>query len=220
MIPLRSSERVYSTPVVTISLIAANFVVFFYELSLGNAFDDFAMQWGIVPDHLSLITLLTSMFLHSGWLHILSNMLFLWVFGRNVEDLIGSAQYFVLYIASGLAAAVLQVIMNPYSRIPMVGASGAIAGVMGAYLIKFPRSRIVTLFPIFVFFTTLDIPAWILLLFWFGTQFFKGIGSLASQDYSGGGIAWFAHVGGFIAGMLLVRLFPDRRRWRTWHSDY
>jgi membrane associated rhomboid family serine protease len=216
MIPLRSSERVYSTPKVTALLIAMNVAVFLYQQAAG---DDFTTYWAIVPDHLRPITLVTSMFLHGGWLHIIGNMLFLWVFGRNVEDLVGGSRYLLLYMACGLAAGTLQVIMNPYSRVPTVGASGAIAGVMGAYLMKFPRSRIITLFPIFIFFTTLEIPALFYLLYWFAIQFFSSIGSLASQDYTGGGIAYFAHVGGFIAGMILVRLFPDQRRWRTWHSD-
>jgi rhomboid family protein len=220
MIPLRSSERVYSTPKVTAALIAVNVAVWLYQAYLPSyAFDEFALRWGIVPDHLNLITLVTSMFLHGGWLHIIGNMLFLWVFGRNVEDLAGGPRYFLLYMASGIAAGILQVVTNPYSRVPTIGASGAIAGVMGAYLMKFPRSRIVTLFPIFVFFTTLEIPAALYLLYWFGIQFFYGVGSLTSADYTGGGTAWFAHVGGFIAGLLLIRLFPDQRRWRTWHSD-
>ena len=220
MIPLRSSERVYSTPTVTASLIAVNTAVFLYQATLPSyAFDEFALRWGIVPDSLRLITLITSMFLHGGWLHIIGNMLFLWVFGRNVEDLVGGSRYFLLYMTCGVAAGILQVITNPYSRVPTIGASGAIAGIMGAYLMKFPRSRIITLFPIFVFFTTLEIPAVFFLLYWFAIQFFSGIGSLTIADYTGGGVAWFAHVGGFIAGLLLVRLFPDRRRWRTWHSD-
>lgn len=220
MIPLRSSERVYSTPKVTASLIAVNSAVWIYQWHLPvYAFDEFATRWGIVPDHLSPITLLTSMFLHGGWLHIIGNMLFLWVFGRNVEDLAGGVRYFFLYMTCGVAAGILQVITNPYSPQPTIGASGAIAGVMGAYLMKFPRSRIITLFPIFVFFTTLEIPAAFLLLYWFAIQFFSGIGSLATQDYTGGGVAWFAHVGGFIAGLLLIRLFPDQRRWRSWHSE-
>ena len=113
----------------------------------------------------------------------------------------------------------VQVISSPYSRVPTIGASGAIAGVMGAYLIKFPRARIITLVPIFFFFTTVEMPAAILLLFWFAIQFFSGFGSLGENDYSGGGMAWFAHIGGFIAGMLMIRLFPARQRWRNWYAD-
>jgi membrane associated rhomboid family serine protease len=219
MIPLRSTERVYSTPKVTGSLVAINVVIFLYQLTMpAYEFSQFVEQWGIVPDRLHISSLLTSMFLHGGWLHVLGNMLFLWVFGRNVEDLIGSSRFLLFYLICGIAAAVIHIITNPYSTTPTIGASGAIAGVMGAYLVKFPRARIITLV-FYIFITTLEIPAAVLLVFWFAMQFVSGIGSLAETDYTGGGIAWFAHVGGFIAGMLLIRLFPERRRWRAWYSD-
>ena len=220
MIPLRSTERVYSFAKVTAGLIAVNFVVFLYQLSLPPyAFNSLTEQFGLVPDQLHVYTLITSMFLHGGWLHILGNMLFLWVFGRNVEDLIGGGRFLALYLLTGVAAAVVQVMFNPYSRLPTIGASGAIAGVMGAYLMKFPRARILTLVPIIIFYTTLEIPAAIWLMLWFGIQFFSGIGSLADADHPLDNVAWFAHIGGFLAGMFLVRLFPERRRWRTWHWD-
>jgi membrane associated rhomboid family serine protease len=221
MIPLRSTERVYSRTTVTAALIALNIVIFLYQAVLSpSALQRFVEQWGIVPDNLHLFSLLTSMFLHGGWLHVLGNMLFLWVFGRNLEDLIGSGRFALFYILCGLAAGVIHVITNPYSRVPTIGASGAIAGVMGAYLIKFPRARIVTLVPIFVFVTTMEIPSALLLLYWFAIQFFSGIGSLAEADYTGGGIAWFAHVGGFLAGMLFIRIFPARRRrWDPWYEE-
>jgi membrane associated rhomboid family serine protease len=219
LIPLRSSERVYSTAKVTAGLIAVNTAVFLYQVSLPpRALNDFVTQWGIVPDRLNPASLVTSMFLHGGWLHILGNMLFLWVFGRNVEDLIGGTRYLILYLLCGVAAAIVQILANPYSRVPTVGASGAIAGIMGAYLIRFPRSHIKSLFWL-IFATTLEIPAAFLLLYWFAIQFVSGFSALAGSDYTGGGVAWFAHVGGFISGMLLVRLFPDQRKWRTWYSD-
>ena len=219
MIPLRSTERVYATAVVTAILIGLNTAIFLYQATLPSyALNQFVMQWGIVPDRLRMITLLTSMFLHGGWMHLGGNMLFLWVFGRNVEDLIGSGRFLLFYLLCGLAAAVVQVIMNPYSRLPTIGASGAIAGVMGAYLIKFPRARIITLF-FFFFITTMEIPAAILLLWWFAMQFISGIGSLGESDYTGGGVAVFAHIGGFIAGMLLIRLFPAKPRWRSWYAE-
>jgi membrane associated rhomboid family serine protease len=219
LIPLRSSERVYSTAKVTATLIAVNVAVFLYQVSLPPAeMNDLVTQWGIVPDRLQLASLVTSMFLHGGWLHILGNMLFLWVFGRNVEDLIGGTRYLGLYLTCGIIAGIVQVIFNPYSRVPTIGASGAIAGIMGAYLIKLPQTRINTLF-FLIFVTTFEIPAPWLLLYWFAMQFFSGIGSLGSTDYSGGGVAWFAHVGGFLAGMLLVRFFPDRRKWRSWYEE-
>lgn len=219
LIPVRSSERVRSTAKITATLIALNFAIFLYQVAMPpGEFDAFVARWGIVPDRLQLETLVTSMFLHAGWMHILGNMLFLWVFGRNVEDLIGGARYLALYLGCGIIAAVVQVVFNPYSRVPTIGASGAIAGVMGAYLIKFPRTRINSLF--FLFFVTfIEIPAPFLLLYWFAVQFFSGIGSLTSPEYRGGGVAWFAHIGGFIAGMLLVRMFPDKRRWRTWYEE-
>jgi membrane associated rhomboid family serine protease len=220
MIPLRSSERVYSRTVVTGALIAINTIVFLYQDTLSYyRLDQFVNNWGIVPDDMHLISLLTSMFLHGGWLHLLGNMLFLWVFGRNLEDLIGGSRFLVFYLVCGLVAGVVQVIANPYGRAPTIGASGAIAGVMGAYLIKFPRSQIDTLVLLFIFFTRLAIPAPFYLLFWFGLQFLNGFESIGERSYTGGGIAYFAHVGGFIAGMLLIRLFPSRQRWRHWYEE-
>ncbi len=219
LIPLRSSERVYATAKVTATLIAVNVAIFLYQVSLPPAeMNDLVMRWGVVPDRLQLATLVTSMFLHGGWLHIVGNMIFLWVFGRNVEDLIGGARYLALYFACGIVAGIVQVISSPYSPVPTIGASGAIAGIMGAYLMKLPRTNINTLFFLF-FVTTFEIPAPWLLLYWFGVQFFSGFLSLTTTDYSGGGVAWFAHVGGFLAGMALVRLFPDRRKWRTWYEE-
>jgi membrane associated rhomboid family serine protease len=222
MIPLRSTERVNSKAVATAILIALNVLIFLYQATLDeSALTAFVETWGIVPDAISehLYALITSMFLHGGWLHLLGNMLFLWVFGRNVEDLIGSGRFVGFYLGCGLVAGVVQVIASPYSRVPTIGASGAIAGVMGAYLIKFPRARIVTLIPIFIFITTVEIPAAFLLLWWFLIQFVSGFGSLAETNYTGGGVAWFAHVGGFIAGMLLIRAFPARKRWRAWYEE-
>ncbi|MBZ5634244.1 MAG: rhomboid family intramembrane serine protease [Acidobacteriia bacterium] len=220
MIPLRSSERVYSRTVITGVLIAINTVIFLYQNTLSYyRLDQFVNNWGIVPDDLHLISLLTSMFLHGGWLHLLGNMLFLWVFGRNLEDLIGGGRFLVFYLVCGLAAAVVQVIASPYARVPTIGASGAIAGVMGAYLIKFPRSHIDTLVLLFIFFTRLSIPAPFYLLLWFGMQFLNGFESIGERSYTGGGIAYFAHIGGFIAGILLIRLFPSRQRWRHWYEE-
>jgi membrane associated rhomboid family serine protease len=220
MIPLRSSERVYSRTVVTGSLIALNTVIFLYQNTLSYyRLDQFVTNWGIVPDDLRLITLLTSMFLHGGWLHLLGNMLFLWVFGRNLEDLIGGTRFLAFYLVCGLLAGVVQVLANPYARVPTIGASGAIAGVMGAYLIKFPRSHIDTLVLLFIFFTRLAIPAPFYLLFWFAMQFLNGFETIGDRNYSGGGVAVFAHIGGFIAGMLLIRLFPSRQRWRHWYEE-
>jgi membrane associated rhomboid family serine protease len=160
------------------------------------------------------------MFLHGGWIHLGSNMLFLWVFGRNLEELTGSVRFLAFYLLCGLVAAVVHVIANPYSRSPTIGASGAIAGVMGAYLIRFPKASIVTLVPVLVFVTTVEIPSILLLLYWLGIQFLSGIGSLSRVNYTGGGVAWFAHIGGFVAGMLLIRFFRARRpKWRAWYEE-
>jgi membrane associated rhomboid family serine protease len=220
MIPLRSSERVSSHTFVTGGLIAVNVIVFLYQATLSYyRLNQFVMSWGIVPDDLHLISLLTSMFLHGGWLHLLGNMLFLWVFGRNIEDLIGGGRFLIFYILCGLAAAVVQVLANPYSQVPTIGASGAIAGVMGAYLIKFPRSQIDTLAILFIFITRIAIPAPFYLLFWFAMQFLNGYESIGDRSYTGGGVAWFAHIGGFIAGMLVIKLFPSRQRWRHWYDE-
>src|ERR1700730_15546381 len=220
MIPLRSTERVYSPAIVTGSLIALNTVIFLFQATMSPAqLNEFVAQWGIVPDNLHVVSLLTSMFLHGGWLHLIGNMLFLWVFGRNLEDLIGSGRFVVFYLLCGLAAAVVHVVANPYSRMPTIGASGAIAGVMGAYLIKFPRARILTVLPVVFFFTSLEVPAAFLLIWWFAIQFFSGFGSLGENDYTGGGTAWFAHIGGFLVGMLLVRFFPPKKQWRSWYEE-
>jgi membrane associated rhomboid family serine protease len=200
-------------------IIAANVAVFLYQLSLGlNSYagNRFIMLHGIVPDRLSYSSILTSMFIHGGFLHIAGNMWFLWIFGRGVEDLIGHAKYLFLYFACGIAGAILFVLISPNSTVPTIGASGAIAGVMGAYLIKFPRAHIVTLIFIVIFFTTVDIPAFFLLLYWFAMQFFSGVGSVGYSASSSGGVAWFAHVGGFVAGMLLVMLMPTAQRARPW----
>jgi membrane associated rhomboid family serine protease len=223
MIPLRSSERVYSRPVVTGSLIVVNVLIYYYQWTLWTSsayvFDQFVTNWGVVPDDLHVISLFTSMFLHGSWLHVLGNMLFLWVFGRNVEDLIGGTRFLIFYLVCGLVAGLVQVLANLHSSVPTVGASGAIAGVMGAYLIKFPRSQIDTLVLLFVFFTRLAIPAPFYILFWFGLQFLNGFESIGEKNYTGGGVAYFAHIGGFVAGMLLIRLFPARQRWRHWYEE-
>jgi membrane associated rhomboid family serine protease len=221
MIPLRSSEPHYSRPTVTLAIIAVNVAVFLYELSLGMssyALNRFIMLHGIVPDRLHYSSILTSMFIHGGFLHIAGNMWFLWIFGRGVEDLIGHTRYLFLYFACGFAAAFLHILVNSNSTEPTIGASGAIAGVMGAYLIKFPRAHIVTLVFIIVFITTVDIPAMFLLLYWFAIQFFSGVGSVGYSAASNGDVAWFAHVGGFVAGMLLVMLMPTPQRARPWRN--
>jgi membrane associated rhomboid family serine protease len=218
MIPLRSSEPHYSRASVTLVIILVNVLVFIYELSLPSwARNNFIALHGIVPARLQLSSIVTSMFIHGGFLHILGNMWFLWIFGRGVEDLLGHAKYLVFYLTCGIAAALAHILLNAGSPVPTIGASGAIAGVMGAYLVKFPRAHIATLVFIFIFITTVDIPAFILLLYWFAMQFFSGVGSIGYSQASSGDVAWFAHVGGFLAGMALILLLPTRQRVRSWN---
>jgi len=221
MIPLRSSERTNSTASALLVIILLNVLVFLYEISMPRyALNAFIQQYGIVPDHFRYVTLITSMFMHGGFFHIAGNMWFLWIFGRNIEDLLGHERFTMFYLLCGVIAGLAHLLTNPGSPVPTVGASGAIAGVMGAYLIKFPRAHIVTLVPIIIFITTLDIPAAFLLLYWFAIQFFSGVGSVGESQISRGDVAWFAHVGGFLAGMALVNLLmPERRRIRSWNRD-
>jgi membrane associated rhomboid family serine protease len=215
MIPLRDTQPSYTRPVVTIAIIAVNVLVFLYEASLDNfSLNHFISAYGVVPVRFHYSTMITSMFLHGGWWHLIGNMWFLWIYGDNVEDILGHSRYVIFYLLCGIAAALVHVFFNYDSRLPTVGASGAIAGVMGAYLVKFPHSRIVTLVPVFIFLTTMEVPAVFILLYWFVIQFFSGIGSIGYSHLSQGGVAWFAHIGGFVAGMLLVFALGTNERYR------
>jgi membrane associated rhomboid family serine protease len=221
MIPLRDKNPTKRFPFVTILLIAANIMVFVYEISLGQNLNIFLEIYGIIPDAVSksiqiyhlnpmvYLTLLTSMFLHGGWLHLGGNMLYLWVFGDNVEDKLGHMRFLVFYVICGLAASGLHIYLDPHSTVATIGASGAISGVLGAYLWMFPKARIVTLIPIFIFIQMAELPAYLILGFWFVLQFFNGILSLGYQSAGMNGVAWWAHIGGFVAGMIL--LFPFRK---------
>jgi membrane associated rhomboid family serine protease len=220
MFPLRDNQPSYSTPVVTIALIVVNLLVFFYEISLGPLENAFIDQYGLTPDNFHVSAIFTSMFLHSGWFHVLGNMWFLWIFGDNIEDLLGHGKYLVFYLACGVAAAITQVFFSVDSTLPMVGASGAIAGVMGAYLVKYPRARILNLVFILIFFTTIDVPAWLILIYWFAIQFFSGVGSLGTYSNSQGGTAFFAHVGGFVVGIALVHLMAPRKPTYSYGDRY
>jgi membrane associated rhomboid family serine protease len=213
MIPLRDSRPSSTPPVVTVFLIAANVLVFLYMVSL-DAYSQnaFIREYAVIPARLRMSTLITSMFLHGGWMHLIGNMWFLWIFGDNVEDVLGHWKYLAFYLLCGVIAALTQYAISPDSRIPTLGASGAIAGVMGAYLVKFPHSRILTLVPFFFIFTT-EIPAVVILVYWFVLQFVSGVGSIGYSNVSQGGVAFFAHVGGFIAGMILVNLMGTRERY-------
>ncbi len=216
MIPLYDTVRSHRFPLVNWLLIALNVLVFLYENSLStSALDRLTTVWGLVPVNLmahpatAWITIFTAMFLHGGWFHILSNMWVLFIFGDNVEERMGHGGYLVFYLLSGVAAGLLQSLVLQSSRVPMIGASGAIAGVLGAYLVLSPRARIASLVPILFIFTIIEIPATIFLLFWFVSQLFSGW--LAIGSSAGSGVAWWAHVGGFLFGVVAVVFFAQRR---------
>ena len=219
MIPLRDIIPSRTTPVVTIALIVANALVFFYQLALGPDVQEFVNEYGLIPAAFSFVTVITSMFLHGGFLHFGGNMLYLWIFGDNVEDRMGHGRFLVFYLLCGAAAALTQTVADPSSIVPMVGASGAIAGVMGAYFVLYPRSRILTLVPIFFFIQLIEVPAIFFLGLWFLMQFISGVGSIATASGEpAGGIAFWAHVAGFVAGLGGVALFrrPERQRVEWW----
>jgi membrane associated rhomboid family serine protease len=225
MFPIRDDQPRYSTPFVNGFLIVLNILIYLFQSSLDpRSYELFARQFGVVPSHLSaflagspkyplaaiVISFFTSMFLHAGWMHVLGNMWFLYIFGDNIEDYLGHFKYLVFYVLCGLFAMGTQVAIYPYSNLPTVGASGAIAGVLGAYFILYPRARVLTWFFVFIFY----LPAWVMLGYWFVLQFFAGAVSLsmAQAGRDVGGVAVWAHVGGFVAGLVMVKLFPERER--------
>ncbi|MCZ6818275.1 MAG: rhomboid family intramembrane serine protease [Calditrichaeota bacterium] len=211
MIPLKDHNPRSTPPVVTVVIILANVVAFYSEIRYG--FDPVITRFGAVPSDilhgLRLETLFTSMFLHGGFMHIAGNMLYLWIFGDNIEHYLGHSRFLVFYLLCGLLATLGHILLGGASHVPMVGASGAISGVLGAYLVKYPKAKVVVLIPIIWFLTVRTIPAFFVLGFWFLLQLLYGLGSLDTQ---GGGVAFWAHVGGFAAGMALVLVFPTRRR--------
>jgi membrane associated rhomboid family serine protease len=224
MLPLYDTVRTRTFPFINIVLIAANVLAFLYELQLSPpALESFIFAWGLVPAHLmddpatAWTTIFSAMFLHGGWFHLLSNIWFLHIFGDNVEARLGGGRYLLFYLLSGVAAVLLQTYILPASQVPMIGASGAIAGVLGAYLISFPRSRIASLVPILFIFTIIEIPAVIFLVFWFITQLYSGL--FAMQGASASGIAWWAHIGGFVFGLLMVSFFARRTVYRNWYQE-
>jgi membrane associated rhomboid family serine protease len=224
MIPLRDDTPRFTTPFVTYFLLALNIGVFFFELALDEGGRTaFFYQFGVVPLHVtgglatgalgaSLFPLFTSMFLHAGWLHLIANMWVLWIFGDNIEDYFGHFRFLLFYLGTGIAAGLVHTVFNLGSTVPSVGASGAIAGVMGAYFLLYPNARVLTLVPFFVVFFTW-LPAWLVLGYWFVVQFLSGTAGVISTTTArtGGGVAFWAHVGGFAAGAALVKLFPARR---------
>jgi hypothetical protein len=225
-IPLHDHLRRQIVPALTFALIAANVLVFVAELHLGPHIDEVVFYLGIIPARYTIpqiafqhtasglfLPFFASMFLHGGWLHLLGNMLFLFVFGRSIEDRYGHLRFLVIYFLGGLAGTLVHIILNAGSRVPTIGASGAIAGILGAYFISYPRARITTLIPIFFFFWTLEVPALVLLGYWFLIQFLTGFQMQSIETATAGGVAWWAHVGGFVAGFVLSLLLrPQRRR--------
>jgi len=219
MLPLRDDLPTRRFPVATVALIAVNVVVFVVELLLqaGGSLDEFFMHWGVIPYEVTrnfgahaLATLLTSTFLHGGFMHIAGNMLYLWIFGNNVEDTMGRFKFVLFYLLCGVLSGLAQVAANTTSEVPAIGASGAIAGVLGAYLVLFPRARVATLVFLGIFARIANLPAVVVLGFWFVLQLLNGV--LAVSTFESGGVAWFAHIGGFVAGLILVWLFARRRR--------
>jgi membrane associated rhomboid family serine protease len=231
MIPFRDNIRSRTFPIITIFLILINIATFFYELSLGPALEPFITRYGVVPGLVFawpetelpftalVVPFFTSMFLHGGWMHLIGNMWYLWIFGDNIEDRLGHSMFFIFYILAGLGAGIVHTILNASTFIPSVGASGAIAGVLGAYLVSYPFARVLTLVPIFIFIQVIEIPAVIVLGFWFIMQFLSGTASLVSTAAAQGGVAWWAHIGGFVIGMLLLGLLP-RKELNRQRYDY
>jgi membrane associated rhomboid family serine protease len=224
MLPIRDDQPRYSTPWVTYFLIGLNLVIFFFEATLDQrSLELLIRQFGVVPSHLALflagspkyslaavvLPFFTSMFLHGSWMHVIGNMWFLYIFGDNVEDYLGHFKYLVFYLLGGLIAMATQIAVNPHSAVPTVGASGAIAGILGAYFVLYPKARVLTWFFVFV----LWIPAWIILGYWFVLNFLSGTETaLAVHRQNMGGVAFWAHVGGFVAGAVMIKLFPERSR--------
>jgi len=212
MIPLKSDQRITTIPWSTLLLISVNTAIFFYQATHSNyqflrdnlALIPFKVLFSHQPHY--YLTLLTYMFLHANWLHLMANMFYLWIFGSSVEDFLGHLAFIYYYIICGIGAGVIHSVANPASLIPTVGASGAISGLLAAYMILFPSARIVVLIPIFIFFEVVKVPAYLFIGLWFIYQFIAGFSSLAGESALGG-IAWFAHIGGFIFGILLLPIF-------------
>ena len=221
MIPLRDANPSSRFPAATVAVIAACTLVYVYEASLGQGVRAFVAAYGLTPGVVTyaiqtreiglfgaLQPFVTSMFLHGGWLHLIGNMWFLWIFGDNVEDMLGSWRFLLFYLVVGLAAGATHYLVQPSSAVPTVGASGAIAGVLAGYMLLFPHARVTTLVPIGIFLQVMELPAIVVIGLWFAIQIGSG---LLSFGWSGGGVAWWAHVGGFLSGLVLVRLFVPRR---------
>jgi membrane associated rhomboid family serine protease len=221
MIPIRDINPSGRFPAVTVAIILACTAAFFLELALGEQLNRFVQAYGLVPQTITygletktlglesvVAPFFTSMFLHGGWLHLIGNMWFLWIFGDNIEDTLGHFRFAVFYLLCGLAAGLTQYYLSPLSPVPTIGASGAIAGVLGGYLVRFPSARVVTLVPLGFFLQMMELPSWLMLGLWFLAQ---AIGGFVTLGAAGGGVAWWAHVGGFLAGILLIGVLKPRQ---------
>ncbi len=227
MFPIRDTIRSRSIPVVNWLIILANLLVFIYETRLSPAqLDRFTLTYALVPSHINLVNpatwlpIFTHMFLHAGWFHIISNMWVLFIFGDNVEDRIGPWRYLIFYLLGGIVAGLTQFFFSTDPNVPALGASGAIAAVLGAYFFYFPRAKVITLIPIFIFPWFVNLPAVVFIGVWFITQLYSGLLSLTTASGASlGGVAWFAHIGGFLFGLLLAGPFAVGKKKFTWHSD-
>jgi len=213
MIPLRDIIPSRTTPYITVTIIILNTLAWFYELSVPNdVLPAFLQVYGVVPAAFHASTLVTSMFLHGSWMHVIGNMWYLWIFGDNVEDRLGHGRFIVFYLLCGIVAAFGQILIDPTSTLPTIGASGAIAGVMGAYFVLYPQSRVLTLIPLIIFWEVIELPAIILLGFWFLMQLFSAGAIAVTASTGGGGVAFMAHVAGFITGIVAVFVLRQRQR--------
>lgn len=227
MIPFKDNNPTETYPYTTIAIIGLNGIAFIYEIALGDAVEDLILHYGVVPVKVifffsspsldpeavidTFLPFLTSMFLHGGPIHILGNMLYLWVFGDNIEDRLGRFKFVGFYLLCGIMASAVHVVTNPTIGVPCIGASGAIAGILGAYMITFPGARVLCIIPIGFFWPVVELPAVVVLGFWFVIQFFNGAAAFTSTTDAGGGVAWWAHIGGFVFGMALIRVLPNIR---------
>ena len=217
MFPLRDVIPSRTTPYITVTLIVLNALAWFYELALPrDVLPVFLQEFGVVPADFSAPTLISSMFLHGSWMHVIGNMWWLWIFGDNVEDRLGHGRYIAFYLLCGIVAALGQMVIDPFSTIPTIGASGAIAGVMGAYIVLYPHSRVLTLVPIFFYIEIIELPALLLLGIWFVMQLFNAGAVAVTASTSSGGVAFMAHVAGFVVGMIAVVVMRKRKRPDLW----
>src|SRR5216684_8229349 len=218
MIPLRDVIPSRTTPYITVTIIALNSLAWLFEVSLPHeSLNEFLTVYGVVPAYFSWPTLITSMFLHGSWSHVIGNMWYLWIFGDNVEDRVGHGRFIVFYLLCGIVAGLGQIAMDASSTLPTIGASGAIAGVMGAYFVLYPNSRVLTLVFVFFYYEIFELPAIVLLGFWFLIQLFSaGAIAVTASSHGSGGVAFVAHVAGFIFGMIAVFVFKKRQAQRDW----